>query len=153
LYQDKLRSFLIEKPNLNIGNLSHTLQLHKDNLLYRRYTIASNKEMLISSLENQSKSKAKLARTVKTLAFVFPGQGAQYINMGKEIYECEPVFREEIDRCAEILNDIIDKDIRRILFPASVDYNAEDNLTNTLYTQLTLFVVEYALAKLWESWG
>lgn len=153
LYQDKLRSFLIEKPNLNIGHLSHTLQLHKENLPYRRYTITSNREMLVSSLENQSKSKAKWARTVKTLAFVFPGQGAQYINMGKEIYECEPVFREEIDRCAEILNDIIDKDIRRILFPASTDYNVEGNLTNTLYSQLTLFVVEYALAKLWISWG
>lgn len=149
LYQNKLENF-IDKQDIDIEGLSASLQLGKTNFPYRNYIIASNQKVLVNSLSNQA--SPKLAKSFNTLAFVFPGQGAQYSGMGKEIYEVEPVFREEVGRCAEILNDILGEDIRNTLFPVSTA-TASDKLDNTLYTQLALFVVEYALAKLWMSWG
>lgn len=150
LYQDKLEKFILKNRNIDIEGLSASLQLDKASFPYRNYVIASNRENLKNSLAIHS--IPKLARSINSLAFVFPGQGAQYLGMGKEIYEVEPVFKEEVDRCAKILNDILDEDIRSTLFQISTAI-ASDKLNSTRYTQLALFIVEYALAKLWMSWG
>ena len=74
--------------------------------------------------------------------------------MGREIYQTEPEFREAVDRCAEALRPHLGLDIREILFPAeSAIESAKKQLAETRFTQPSLFVIEYALAKLWISWG
>ena len=84
---------------------------------------------------------------------MFPGQGAQFINMGRGLYESETVFRQAIDTCADLLTPYLDADIRDIIYPETVNPDAEQRLKNTRYTQPALFVTEYALAQLWISWG
>jgi acyl transferase domain-containing protein len=85
---------------------------------------------------------------------MFPGQGSQYINMSRELYEVEEAFREEVDSCSQLLEPKLGLDIRTLLFPdGSAEESARDELTQTVYTQPALFVVEYAMAKLWMSWG
>lgn len=153
LYQHKLQNFIQKNKKANLHHLSASFQLQKANFPYRKYIIASDRTDLNGQLTAQGNSKPKLARSINQLAFIFPGQGAQYIRMGKEIYDCEPVFREEIDRCAKILRDILNEDIRKTLFPPTANETAKDKLTCTRYAQLALFIVEYALAKLWMSWG
>ena len=85
--------------------------------------------------------------------FVFPGQGSQYVNMGFELYRSETVFREAVDECALILESEMKEDIRKIIFPEQAGDAADEKINNTYYTQPALFVIEYALAKLWMSWG
>jgi len=52
----------------------------------------------------------------RTVTFLFPGQGAQYVNMGRGLYDSEPVFREEFDRCADILHQSRGADLREAIF-------------------------------------
>src|SRR5207244_3473476 len=86
--------------------------------------------------------------------FMFPGQGAQQVNIARGIYEIEPLFREIVDRCAKILQPHLGCDLRQLLFPLPEKIEeAREKLTKTKFTQPALFVVEYALAKLWISWG
>jgi amino acid adenylation domain-containing protein len=88
------------------------------------------------------------------VVFMFPGQGAQYAGMGAELYGTEPTFRAEVERCAELLKPELKTDIREVMFPAEgADKKSDELLVQTRFTQPALFVIEYALAKLWMSWG
>jgi acyl transferase domain-containing protein len=74
--------------------------------------------------------------------------------MGRGLYESEPKFREQVDRCVELLRPLIGFDLREVLYPAAEQIEiAERRLTQTAITQPALFVIEYALAQLWLSWG
>ncbi|MEM6792008.1 MAG: amino acid adenylation domain-containing protein, partial [Myxococcota bacterium] len=89
------------------------------------------------------------------VGFMFPGQGAQYVGMGRSLYRDEPIFRAALDRVVAIASPIIGRDLARVIDPRP-DVAAADaaaTLKNTLYTQPALFAVSYALASLWMSWG
>lgn len=83
------------------------------------------------------------------MAFLFPGQGAQYPQMGRHLYENEPEFQRQVDRCCQLFQPWLEGDLRELL------YGETDalRLKETVFAQSALFTVEYALAKLWESWG
>jgi acyl transferase domain-containing protein len=74
--------------------------------------------------------------------------------MAASLYQTEPVFRAEVDRCVAVLQPILKSDLRVALFPPEgSEKQAEETLLQTSFTQPALFVIEYALAKLWMSWG
>nr|BFE78747.1 hypothetical protein GCM10020093_013480 [Planobispora longispora] len=88
------------------------------------------------------------------MAWLFSGQGAQYAGMGAGLYRTEPVFREAVDECAALLRDELGLDLRDLLFPADGEREAADErLRQTALTQPALFTIEYALTRLWRSWG
>ena len=90
----------------------------------------------------------------RPVAFLFPGQGAQHVRMARGLYAREPVFRDALDRCAEILRPELGFDLRDVLFPADGDEDAAtERLGRPAVTQPALFAVEYALAQLWMHWG
>lgn len=85
----------------------------------------------------------------QSVVFLFTGQGAQYPQMGRQLYETHPVFREELERCDTLLRPHLGKSLTSIMF--SDRENAL--LEQTFFTQPALFALEYSLSRLWMSWG
>ncbi|MBW3567097.1 MAG: type I polyketide synthase, partial [Proteobacteria bacterium] len=83
--------------------------------------------------------------------FMFPGQGSQRLGMAQRLYDEEPLVRDIIDRCSIALANVLDFDLRDVMFDR-ID-NAGELLDETQYTQPALFAVEYALGCLWRQWG
>ena len=87
------------------------------------------------------------------IAFLFTGQGSQYPGMGQQLYETQPIFRESLTRCAEILAPFLDVPLLELLYPALYPGRSPDLIDQTRYAQPAIFALEYALAQLWQSWG
>ena len=90
----------------------------------------------------------------RPLVFMFSGQGSQYVNMGRQLYELEPVFREKFDECHELLDAHVDFSLRDLLYPPRDKTDeAAQKLVHTAVTQPAIFAFEYALANFWISCG
>jgi amino acid adenylation domain-containing protein len=144
-------------PEINLADAAYTLQVGRRVFPHRRMLVARHVPDAIRTLETMD-PKRVLTRHVEAkdcpVVFMFPGQGAQYLGMGADLYRTEQVFRAEVDRCAEILAGPLDLDLRKVLFPvAGEEKMAEKLLIETRIAQPALFVIDYALAKLWTSWG
>ncbi|KKK72396.1 hypothetical protein LCGC14_2904290, partial [marine sediment metagenome] len=108
----------------------------------------------LATLDPKRVFTAEAESTDRGAVFVFSGQGAQYANMGLELYRTESQFQEQVDLCSEILKPHLSLDLRDIIYPDERDVEkAEQELKQTYITQPALFTIEYALAKLWMSWG
>eukprot|EP00931_Biecheleriopsis_adriatica_P047752 TRINITY_DN27548_c0_g2_i1.p1 TRINITY_DN27548_c0_g2~~TRINITY_DN27548_c0_g2_i1.p1 ORF type:complete len:4734 (-),score=1179.49 TRINITY_DN27548_c0_g2_i1:215-14152(-) len=94
-------------------------------------------------------SQASTSMPPKRTAFLFTGQGSQYVGMGRQLYESEAVFRDAVDRCAKVLDSLLPTPLLEVM------YGEEDKglLDQTQFSQPAIFTIEYALAELWRSRG
>lgn len=139
-----------------LGEVAYSQNIGRQAFEYRRRIVASNKQEAIEELN--SPYTAIKSQQTNNIAFMFPGQGSQYANMAHGVYQNEPVFKEAVDHCADLLKSYLQSDIRNKLFPAQFaadlsDAEQQSALKQTGITQPALFVIEYAYAKLWQHWG
>lgn len=151
-----LAEHLRRHRNLALADVAFTLHLGRRAFEHRRMLVCRDLEGALNALETLDASRVFTRRTTAEgpVVFLFPGQGTQSVNMGRELHEREPVFRREIDRCAEILEPHVGCDLRRLLYPPPEEQEeACVALGRTALAQPALFAVEYALARLWMEWG
>ncbi len=135
------------------ADVAYTLQTGRRIFEHRRYLVFRQTDDLIAGLRKPDPRRdLRQAPANRTIAFLFPGQGSQYPGMGKELYAGEEVYRKTLDHCAEILEPHLDFDLRPSILSPDKPENAA-RLARTELTQPALFCVEYAMARLWMSWG
>jgi amino acid adenylation domain-containing protein len=154
-----LAEWLRDAPaTVDLADLAYTLQTRRTHFAHRRIVVAATREEAVAALAAPADAAAArtVDRTGTALAFVFPGQGTQYVGMGRSLHASEPVFRAAFDRVAEVVRPIIGRELSDVCFAAangSPEPDPASALRQTMFTQPALFAIEYALAMLWRSWG
>lgn len=152
-----LAAFLETNRGVNLADVAYTLQVGRKHFKCRRMVVCESVDEARHSMETDNLVKVATLGVDKTdspVVFMFPGQGAQYVEMAKELYQSETTFRAEVDICSEKLLPTLGLDLRHILFPEQAKAGESAVLINqTQFTQPALFVIEYALARQLNEWG
>lgn len=142
--ETNLIHYLGDNPGMELADVAFTLQSGRQAFDHRSVLLVEEGKGEIAW-----SGRGIVNDKQKSVVFVFPGQGSQYVNMGRELYQTEPEYRKQIDTCAELLKPILQADIRDLLYPEDSEKEEMDlRLRQTAFTQPALFTVEYALAKL-----
>ncbi|NIM12055.1 MAG: acyltransferase domain-containing protein [Candidatus Aminicenantes bacterium] len=147
-----LGEYLSKHPEVTLADAAYTLQVGRAVFSHRRMLVSRDRDEAIHALlspgcENLRNYYTELED--KPVVFMFPGLGTQYVNMGLGLYQTEPVFREEMDRCFDILDSLVDDNVKEILYPAE----PTPGIDHIEIAQIVVFIFEYALAKLLIKWG
>ena len=146
---------LQRQPDINLADVAYTLQVGRRAFNHRRSMVCTTVADAAQSLTDAGRMiTATQERDDRPVAFMFTGQGAQYVNMARGLYDTAPTFRRHIEACAEFLKPQLGFDLREVLYPVEGQTEqAVQRLQQTGLTQPALFVIEYALAQLWIEWG
>ncbi|MCK5055786.1 MAG: acyltransferase domain-containing protein [Candidatus Aminicenantes bacterium] len=157
-----ITEYLKRNPGINLADVAYTLKVRRA-FQNRRMVVSLTVEEAVYALSNPGSRKVQTFLSEdeeRPVVFIFPGLGSQYVNMGVDLYRSELIFRKAIDRCFEILKDILDDDVKNFLYPGeeySGDCSHQKNNNNGIsrfeIDQLIIFIFEYALAELLMTWG
>jgi polyketide synthase PksJ len=172
---------LKQDPDIPLADTSYTLTVGRKAFDHRMALVCRDRKDAIDVLESLNPKRIvrhTCAPGDKAIVFMFPGVGEHYVNMAYDLYRQEPVFKQHLDRCCDILQPLLEKDLRDILFVEKLrnerkpgknktnidlrkllnreEYSLSEEeklLSRTIYSQTSVFVVEYALAQLLMEWG
>lgn len=151
--------FLQAQPAGNLADVCRTAHTGRSHFAYRLMAVGDSVEQLRSQLADFAQGRPNRAvitakaprRPPQNPAFLFTGQGAQTVGMGRQLYETQPTFRRVLDECDDALRSQLAVPLLTVMF-AETDERAH-LLHQTAYTQPALFALAYALCELWRSWG
>ncbi|MDJ0839478.1 MAG: beta-ketoacyl synthase N-terminal-like domain-containing protein [Acidobacteriota bacterium] len=146
-----LKTWLQDNPDAGLADIAFTLNVGRKGLACRQSFVAAGIEQLNEALDRTGHTVLPKDRSSEAV-FAFPGQGTDYPDFGAELYEKEEVFRDAVNRCCKILEPEINRNLADLMFSAP-DSAERDQLREPAYWQPALFVVGYASARLWMSWG
>jgi acyl transferase domain-containing protein/acyl carrier protein len=152
---ENLRLYLKENPAVVLGDVAYTLQVGRKAFDHRCMAVCPTVPELLKMLSAGPSAGLQthcLDGRQRNVAFMFPGLGAQYVNMGLGLYRDQEVFRRAMDRCFAILKPLMEYDLKDILYPP-VDTPAAPALGQIDIAQAAVFVFEYALTELLMAWG
>jgi acyl transferase domain-containing protein/acyl carrier protein len=152
-----LGAHLASHPDLALADVAYTLHRGRTTFPHRRVVVAATGDEAGRALEQKDTRRVIAAvesQKERPVVFMFSGQGSQYVGMGRGLYETEPAFRDHVDACSETLAPLLGFDLREVLdsTPGTLEAS-QARLSTTAVTQPALFVVEYALARLFMEWG
>jgi len=174
----KLAEQLKQQPDLNLADVAYTLQVGRRAFPHRRTVVCRDIEDALAALQDPKRVLTSIQETsTRPVAFMFTGLGSHYLNMGWELYQVEPTFQGAVDDCCEFLKPHLGLDLKDVIYPnknqndalvqqrSGLDLRqmlgrdqeqpdeATEKFNQTCLTQPAIFVIEYALAQLWMSWG
>jgi acyl transferase domain-containing protein/SAM-dependent methyltransferase len=153
----RLGTYLTRHPERDLADAAFTLHVGRRGFRHRRSLVVGADDRagaVAALLEPERLGATEAGATPPAVVFMFPGQGSQYPGMARGLYETEPLVRRTIDHCCRVLRPELGLDLRRVLFPGPRRRKtAAAELRDTALAQPALFVVEYAMAELWRSWG
>ena len=154
---ERLAERLREDSTSKLADVAHTLRVGRRRLDRRRAIVCRDTSEAAELLESQPVSQRILETagpTRRSVAFMFPGGGAQYPGMGQDLYESEPVYRQVVDDCFSRLEPALASELRPLLWPqpGQMEWAAQEFERPSLQLP-ALFICELALARLWMSWG
>jgi acyl transferase domain-containing protein len=166
-------NYLHGNPEVNLSDICYTANTGRNHFDYRLAVSATSPSEMRQTL-TAAQPKKIAGKNRPKVVFLFTGQGAQYVGMGRELFETQPTFRQTLERCDEILRRYQEQPLLSVLYgetasaplvEASAPHGGASRRTRTLsefdgalldqtaYTQPALFALEYSLARLWQSWG
>jgi phthiocerol/phenolphthiocerol synthesis type-I polyketide synthase E len=175
-----LQEFLVCNDSVNMSDVAYTLQTGRTMLAHKRTLVCNDRQDAITALAERSPRRVlshQPDEPRRPLVFLLPGVGDQYVGMAHDLYVTWDLFRQEVDRCAEILAPYLGTDIRNILYPSGQTWKKDTqpkgidlkqmlgrntgepkdpdtaSLNRTLFAQPALFTIEYAMARLWQRLG
>ena len=151
---ERLGEHLGRGGNAGLADEAYTLAVGRRRFRERAAVVIRERSEAVEKLRSGAVLRGQRVWDQPAVAFVFSGQGTQYVNMGRELYEQEVVYREAVEKCSAAVAGELGLDLVQVLYPgAGEEQRASEQLRETRVTQPALFVVEYALAELWQSWG
>lgn len=164
----QFQHYLETHPDDSLADICYTANVGRSQFEHRLAIVGQHREHFAQALaafttgENKAEILSGQTRGTRQpeIAFLFTGQGSQYVDMGRQLYETQPTFRRVIDQCDKLLQPYLDRSLLSMLYPDKSDSHDQskvqkqtDIINETTYTQPVLFALEYALAELWQSWG
>ncbi|MCP4663471.1 MAG: amino acid adenylation domain-containing protein, partial [bacterium] len=171
---ERLAAHLDAAPEATLADVAFTLRVGRRAFEQRRIVVCRDREDAVRALRGEESGRLlSMASPARKVAFLLPGIGEHYPGMGAGLYAQEAVFRDEIGRCVELTQSHLGCDLRRLLFPegsqdrpaaggldlramlggSRAGGDASEELERTGFLHPAVFALEYALAKLWMSWG
>lgn len=148
---ERLATHLAADADHNLADVAWTLAMGRKAFPHRLSVVADDLDAAAAALAEAdtatAAARSKPARP-SDVVFLFPGQGATYVGMGRTLHASEPVFRAAVAECAAVLHDVLGFDLRDLLFG-----DDPEALLPTSVMQPATFTIEYALARLWMSHG
>ena len=147
--------YLAEHPAESLADICFTANTGRAHFDKRMSLTATSptqaREKLSVRLATETANRELTPKGDLRIAFLFTGQGSQYVGMGKQLYATQPTFRKTLERCDEILRPVLGESLLDIIY--AQHENSKSKIDETQFTQPALFAIEYALAELWRSWG
>lgn len=139
----------LDTSSSHIADICYTANVGRANFSHRVAVVGRTKEEMVKSIQQRKfvAGEASAEEELGKICFLFTGQGSQYPGMAREMYKTSPIFQMHFDQCAGILQEMFHIDIKDVMWQNS------DEISRTIFSQTSIFCVEYALLKLWESWG
>jgi acyl transferase domain-containing protein len=138
-----------------LADVAFTLHAGRKAFPFRRVVVGGNGTEIAAALRARDPKRVlsrKAPPTAPEVVFMFPGQGSQYPGMGARLYAEHATFRLHVEECLDALPPSLAERLHQLVFdPAGAEH--ADVLRQTAHAQPALFIVEYALARLWQSWG
>ena len=153
-YCENILLFLENQPETNLNGLAHTSRTGRRSMKYRGAIAFRDRNDLLTKLGAGLAPVNSKTAGDKGLVWMFSGQGNQFVNMGRELYAENQVFRETVDYCATLLQPIIGLDIREVMYPTEQYHDeALALISRTYITQPAIFIVSYAIARVLQGYG
>jgi acyl transferase domain-containing protein/acyl carrier protein len=153
---ERLQAHLEQHPDVSLADSAYTLQVGRKAFAYRRMLVCRDVQEAVQLLKTRDPKRvfSGFSEAERPVAFLFSGTGSQYVQMARELYEKETVFREVADECFGIVKRKMGLDLREVVYPQSGrEEESAAKLNRTMFAQPALFVIEYALARQLMAWG
>ena len=156
LYKEQLGSYIEGLDQTALADIAYSLQVGRQAFNHRLAAVYYDPDNAKTVLETMPVQWLHIDEALKDpyVVFMFPGQGSQYVDMAKDIYAREPVFRQYVNHCCELIEPYVEYDIHSLIYPIEgVTEETSKWLQSTEVAQVALFIIEYALAQLLMEWS